>query len=41
MKDKGDHYEADLAYCKGCGICAVECPRDAIAMVPEGEFADG
>lgn len=41
MKDKGDHYEADLAYCKGCGICAYECPRKAIAMVPEGEFADG
>jgi pyruvate ferredoxin oxidoreductase delta subunit len=25
----------DLTYCKGCGICAQECPADAIAMVPE------
>jgi pyruvate ferredoxin oxidoreductase delta subunit len=32
--------EIDLEYCKGCGICAEECPRDAIAMIdgrnPEG-----
>ena len=27
----------DLAYCKGCGICAQECPAGAIAMVPEAE----
>lgn len=25
----------DLTYCKGCGICAQECPADAIEMVPE------
>lgn len=25
----------DLTYCKGCGICAQECPADAIVMVPE------
>ncbi len=24
--------EIDLEYCKGCGICAEECPRDAIVM---------
>jgi len=24
-------------YCKGCGICAHECPADAIEMVTEGE----
>jgi Pyruvate/2-oxoacid:ferredoxin oxidoreductase delta subunit len=22
-------------YCKGCGVCANECPKSAIAMVPE------
>jgi pyruvate ferredoxin oxidoreductase delta subunit len=22
-------------YCKGCGICAHECPKDAIELVPE------
>ncbi len=25
----------DLQYCKGCGICAEECPTDAITMVQE------
>jgi NADPH-dependent glutamate synthase beta subunit-like oxidoreductase len=25
-------YEIDLDYCKGCGICARECPAGAIAM---------
>jgi pyruvate ferredoxin oxidoreductase delta subunit len=23
----------DMEYCKGCGICAHECPTDAIIMV--------
>jgi pyruvate ferredoxin oxidoreductase delta subunit len=27
----------DLTYCKGCGICSVECPAGAIEMVPEAE----
>ncbi len=39
MKDKEDHYEADLAFCKGCGICARECLRGALVMKPEGEFS--
>ena len=26
----------DMQHCKGCGICAHECPADAIEMVPEG-----
>ena len=28
-------YEIDYDYCKGCGICAAECPCGAIAMMPE------
>lgn len=27
----------DLEYCKGCGICAEECPAKAISMVKEEE----
>ncbi len=32
---KNGLYTADLDYCKGCGICANECPADAIEMVLE------
>jgi NADPH-dependent glutamate synthase beta subunit-like oxidoreductase len=28
-------YAIDLDYCKGCGICAAECPCGAIEMIPE------
>jgi pyruvate ferredoxin oxidoreductase delta subunit len=28
-------FQANLFYCKGCGICARECPSDAITMVEE------
>lgn len=31
----GERYEIDLDYCKGCGLCAEECPAGAIDMVPE------
>jgi 2-oxoacid:acceptor oxidoreductase delta subunit (pyruvate/2-ketoisovalerate family) len=31
----GNRYTIDLDYCKGCGICAAECPSGAIDMVPE------
>ncbi|MCP5036370.1 MAG: FAD-dependent oxidoreductase [Rhodobacteraceae bacterium] len=31
----GSHYVFDLDYCKGCGLCARECPTGFIQMVPE------
>ncbi len=31
------YFKADLFYCKGCGICAIECQRKAITMVEEEE----
>ena len=27
-------YDMDYVFCKGCGICAAECPRHGIEMVP-------
>ena len=33
--------EIDLAYCKGCGICAEECASGAITMVAEAEAGPG
>ena len=34
---EGGYFEADLYYCKGCGICARECWTGAITMVEEAE----
>jgi len=31
----GKRFEFNYDYCKGCGICASECPCGAIKMVPE------
>jgi 2-oxoacid:acceptor oxidoreductase delta subunit (pyruvate/2-ketoisovalerate family) len=31
----GERYEIDYDFCKGCGICAAECPCGAIEMIPE------
>ena len=33
--------EIDLDYCKGCGICAEECPTKAIKMVEEKKEVSG
>ncbi len=35
QQDAEGYYEADLFYCKGCGICARECWPKAITMVEE------
>ena len=29
------YFIADMGYCKGCGICARECPTKTITMVEE------
>jgi pyruvate ferredoxin oxidoreductase delta subunit len=34
-EDKDGFFEANLDYCKGCGICAHECWPAAIKMVNE------
>ncbi|MCP5265744.1 MAG: NAD(P)-binding protein [Burkholderiaceae bacterium] len=31
----GERFRIDYEYCKGCGLCAAECPCGAIEMVPE------
>lgn len=37
VQDTEGYFEADLFYCKGCGICARECWTGAITMVDEEE----
>ena len=34
-REDGEGFEIDLRYCKGCGLCAAECPRGAMAMSRE------
>ena len=34
QNDEG-YFEAELFYCKGCGICARECPTWVITMIEE------
>jgi NADPH-dependent glutamate synthase beta subunit-like oxidoreductase len=35
LDDPAEPYAIDYDFCKGCGICAAECPCGAIEMVPE------
>ena len=36
IEPKGDGYfQANLFYCKGCALCATECPSNAINMIEE------
>jgi len=32
FKNKGEGYRVNYDYCKGCGICVTECPRNAMAL---------
>ncbi len=34
---QGEEYSVDYDYCKGCGICAQECPRWVISLIEEEE----
>jgi pyruvate ferredoxin oxidoreductase delta subunit len=34
-EDKEGFFDPDYTYCKGCGMCAEECPKDAIEMKQE------
>lgn len=38
--DSDNTPEVNLAHCKGCGICAKECPIKGIVMKYEGEMKD-
>ena len=35
VRPEKDSYIILYTYCKGCGICAEECPKGAISLVAE------
>ena len=38
IREKATWFEANLDICKGCGVCAAECPQNAIKMEEETEI---
>ncbi len=38
IQEKSTWFEANLDICKGCGVCAAECPHNAIKMEEETEI---
>ena len=39
LESDGSPYVFDMTFCKGCGICANECPTAFIRMAPEQDSA--
>ncbi|PKK85748.1 MAG: ferredoxin [Thermoplasmata archaeon HGW-Thermoplasmata-1] len=37
VRGEDDSVSVDYVYCKGCGVCANECPKKCISMIREGE----
>jgi len=35
VRAQAERYTVDYDYCKGCGLCAAECPRAGLRMVPQ------
>ncbi len=40
MVEKPTWFDVDYRVCKGCGVCAEECPHGAIVMIDEAGTAE-
>jgi pyruvate ferredoxin oxidoreductase delta subunit len=40
-KNSEGFFEVNFIFCKGCGVCAKECPSKSIEMVRESDVKDG